>query len=499
MKVSQSDPRWAAVLAPYASALPPASVDKGRVIPALAALTRDGCVASVVRDGAQLAARIGRVVSATKGWPQPRIGKLDELAASASAIVPDSEVAATLAAGVSFGAAKIVGSVLDELDGALSAITGVPILGWIVALGRVVWQVVDAARARAPTIADAMAIGYDRDADSAAAQHVIDLCAEDDWSPIFMPPQGDFRRERLAYTASGYADGDAWGQISGIAFDSIGALPGVAEIAGYWQSPRHLIGSSRLAGRESIQSAATLLPSTTSLCNQIWCAAQAGGLGTTGRIDFRRIEDAWTDYAGALQQFAGATRGGGDPTKPQASPEHGWLADQIIRAFSWSIANQDPLYGIVRSKVPAQYRIGLLDRIVAWRCAQARFATLQAWQRTPSVAYVPENAPALADTTLREAWKRNRRQLLQRASRRRGLDVSLVPPGEYRQQLAALPIPPGVGETTIAVLPLGTFDAGPTGGGGKGKGKSRSSSTGALVAAGVGIGGVAAIAAMVKR
>ncbi len=465
MKVDEGDPRWAAVLGTYTSALPPASVSAGKMVPLLAQLSHEGCVAACIRDGAQLGARIGRVVASTAGWPEPRIAKLDLLARSASAIVPESQVAQALAAGVTFGATKIVGAALSELDAALSGITGIPILGWIVGIGRAVWQIVAAAKERAPQVADQQALAYERDADSSAAQHILDLAANADWTRIFLPPDGAWQRERLAYTTSGLADGDVWGQLSGLDPGGIGAVPGIAELAGYWQSPRNMPGSSRWADRLSIQSAATLLPSTTTLCGQLWCAAQAGGLATTGRIDFNRVADAWRDYTGELQQFAGATRGGGDPTQPQASERHGWLADQIVRAWSWDIAHQAPYYGLVRAKVPAKYRIGLLDKIIEWRCAQAKTATIKAWRMTCAAAYVDEDAPALADTMLRHAWKSNRRLMLQQPSRRVGLDLDLVPKGDYRNELATKPIPKGPGTSTGGAYLIGTFNA-PTGSGG---------------------------------
>ena len=486
MKVPASDARWSAVSSDYESSLPPASVQAGKVVPALAALTQDGCVSAIIRDGAQLGARIGRVVAATSGWPEQRIARLDALAAGASMIVPQGEVADAIRAGVSFGAQIVVGQALQVLDTALSSITGIPILGWIVGIGRVVWQIVDAARSHPPQVAAAMALGYDRDADSAAAQHILDLSANADWTPIFMPPKGAWGRVRIAYTASGYADGDAWGQLSGVSYGSIGALPGIAEIAGYWQSPRRLIGSSRRAGRESIQSAATLLPSTTSLCGQLWCAAQVGGLATTGRVDFAAVRSAWIEYAGALQQFAGATRGGGDATKPQASEAHGWLADQIVRAFSWRIAGMEPFYGLNPAKVPKEYRVGLLDKIVAWRCAQAMQATRTAWRTTPSVAYVPEGAPALNDPGLKLAWSHNRNQLLHIARRRIGLDLDLVPQGEYREALAKLPIPDGDAPSPGGAQLVGTALPG-------GGGSSDDSGGGAaLVLGGLALGGIAA-------
>lgn len=481
-KIPADDPRWVAVLGDYESALPPAGVSKGVLVPALAQLSRNGCVAAAIRDGAQLGARIGRIVAATSGWPQPRIAKLDALAHSASAIVPDSQVAAAIAAGVNFGAQKIVGLALSELDAALSAITGVPILGWIVGIGRAVWQIVDAARARAPDIADTQALAYDRDTDSQLARHILDMAADSDWSPIFMPPDGPWQRERLAYTTSGLADGDAWGQLSSLGLGGIGALPGVAELAGYWQSPRNMPGSSRWADRLSIQSGATLLPSTTTLCGQLWCAAQAGGIATTGRIDFARVANAWSDYAGALQQFAGATRGGGDATKPQASDRHGWLADQIVRGFSWNIAGTEPYYGLVPAKIPAKYRIGLLDKIVAWRCEQAKGATTKAWRMTPAAAYVPEDAPALADPFLKQSWERNRRQLLQQSMRRVGLDLDLVPKGEYRNELKTKPIPKGAGTSTGGAYLIGTFDA-PQGSSGNASSSGEGGGAAALLAA----------------
>ncbi len=482
MKIDPADARWAPVLAPYASALPPASVDKGRIVPALAALTQDGCVAAIVRDGAQLGARIGRVVAATSGWPAPKIAKLDALASSAAAIIPQGQIVDALRAGVSFGATIIVGEALKVMDAALATITGVPIVGWIFGIGRTVWTIVEQARARAPQIADRQALGYDRDADSAVAQHVLDLAANPDWTEIFMPPQGPFGHERLAYTISGVADGDAWGQLSGIGYGSFGALPGVAEIAGYWQSPRKLIGSSREAGRESLQSSATLLPSTTSLCGQLWCASQTGGLATTGRIDFNRVAAAWADYTLALQQFAGEQR------IQQKDP---WLEAQIIRSWSWSFANEAPRYGIVRSKVPSEFRVGLLDRIVAWRCGQARAATRTAWLLTPSAAYVPENAPALANPMLRAAWAKNRSALLVQPRRRIGLDLDLVPPGEYRDALASKPIPEGAGTSTGGASPLGTAEAPPP--------KNGSSGIGTVAAFGLGLGALAAGAAMMRR
>jgi len=112
---------------------------------------------------------------------------------------------------------------------------------------------------------------------------------------------------------------------------------------------------------------------------------------------------------------------------------------------------------------------------------------MKAWQKTPAAAYVDDDAPALADPMLRQSWKKNRRALLLQSTRRVGLDLELVPHGDYRNELAKKPIPSGAGSTTGGAILIGTFTA-PAGSANGASSSSSSSGEG-------GGGGVAMLAA----
>lgn len=412
-----NDPPFSGLPLRFDSALPPSGVLEGQISPLFASLREADLGALLIENGTSLAAQLSRQIAGGVGWPDSELDALGSLVSTAFERVAPADVAKVLAS-----AALVLPDALLEIQTAVTdTISGIPILGWIVKLGALVWRLVDAARARAPKIASAQALGYDRDDDSFASDGLIVRAGDRDWTALFLPPSGGFSDLPLAYTASGLADGFAWGQLA-VVSERMGLVPGVGQICGYWQSPRRLSGSSRDAGRESIVAGNELYPSATSFAALLWSNAQLAGGATLGAIDLDRVADAWREYGERLQAFASSTGG--------------WLGEQIRNGWRWyDPTSRQPYYGADPKDAPKKYRGEGLDDLIAWRVERARERVRRGLD-TISVAYLGPNTPALRDSALREVWEKRRQQLLTHDARRL-VDLALIPDADYRSALAA--------------------------------------------------------------
>jgi MYXO-CTERM domain-containing protein len=422
VKFEPNEPPFLGLPKNFDSVLPPSAVTNGAISPLFAMLGQSDLGALVVENTSTIAAQLGREVATSIGWPDTQIDELGGLVATAFDRIPAPEIAKVIAS----AAAQIPDALVDIQRAWTDTISGVPLLGWIVKLGLLVWDIVEVARTRAPKIASQVALGYDRDGDSFVTNQLMVRTQGADWTDLFLPPAGGFDVIDLAYTSSGLADGIAWGQVSGsgtISAERVGLLPGVGQIGGYWQTPRKLVGSSRDAGVESIVTGNRLYPSTTSFAALLWSASQRPGAPTVGAVDLAKVVDAWNEYGAQLEAFAAS--------------QSEWRRAQIRGGWRWfDEYTGAPYYGFKRDKAPAKFRdVWGLQGLIAWRVEVAR-EQIRKSLSTLSCAYMGPNTPALRDAGLRERWQLMRSKLLHHEARA-DVDLELVPDAEYRSALYA--------------------------------------------------------------
>jgi hypothetical protein len=428
-KITRNDPIFSGLPKDFESVLPPSGVLNGKLVsPLFASLEDANLAALVLENGNTVAAQLGREIAADVGWPTHQLEQLGSLVQTAFQNVP-----AQLIAKVIRTAGNLIPDALRDMEKAVAeTISGVPLLGWIVKLGLLVWDIVALARARVvPRNATAEALGYERDNDSFVTDTLLGGTSQRNWTNFFLPPKGSFKLVTLAYTNSGVEDGIGWGQI-GLSSDDIGLVPGVGQIVGYWQSPHDLPGSSRPAGAESIVAGNQLYPSATSLSALLWTNAQKPGSQTLGSIDLNAIVSAWQDYGDALEEFAAHlpyVQGHGTEW------EH-WLQSQIRTGWRWYDEYTGAgYYGVDPSDVPQQWRHPGLDSLVGWRVNRAKQAV---WKglATISCAYMGPSTPVLSDPDLRARWELMRVKLLAHPARAE-VDTALIPDAEYRSAMHA--------------------------------------------------------------
>lgn len=449
MRLARNDPPFLGLPVHFESTLPPSGVLEGRVSPLFASLGRADLGARVLENGNTIAAHLGREIATTVGWPDDELDGLGALVSTAFERVGAPSVEVVIET-----LGREIPEVLSTLERSVTeTISGVPLLGWLVRLGLLVWDVVSVAREKAPKIANAPALGYDQADDSFATDGLLARTAGNDWTALFLPPPGGFLTTDLAYTASGVADGFGWGQIGAVS-ERLGLVPGVGQIAGFWQSSRRMAGSSRDAGVESIVSGNRLYPSATSFAALTWANAQKPGAPTVGAIDLDKVADAWADYGERLASFADA--------------QSEWRAKQVRNGWRWTDEHTGAaLYGVARDDVPKPWRdVWGLEGLIGWRVGIAREHVRKSLA-TLSCAYMGPETPALRDAALRERWALMRERLL-RHEARADVDLELVPDAAYRSALAAARKGAGLRFTTPVVpkekpprMPVPTVDGSP--------------------------------------
>lgn len=399
----------------YSSRLPPPGVS-GNMNPLFAALTHADFGATHLDDAMRLGAMIDRSVAISTGWPAQEIEALGELIDAALSQVDPGKMGQALE---NLGE---LAALFGELQASLAnALAGVPILGWIVRVGMIVWDLVQLARLREPQMTGQHPLAYDKDADAYVADRILARAAGRDWTDMFSPQGAAFKLEDLAYTNAGAADGFAWGQLHQGDATQLGLVPGVGAIAGYWQSPRKAPGSTRDPNVVNVVANNQLLPSAVSLSGLLWTANQAPG-PMLARIDLHALAQRWDAYGTELQAFADSRDG---VVKKQINNGWRWL-DEHFGA---------PLYGVTKSDVPAEYRGWGLQNLIAWRLQLAQ-QRVRDNMNTIAVAYVPPDAPGLTDKATKSAWSESRWRLLAHDARRY-VDASIIPDNDYREAMIA--------------------------------------------------------------
>lgn len=407
----------------FDSYLPASGVVNGQIAPQFAAIARVDFGRMSLENGSQLCSRLAKGVAESAGWPESNLPALVELVGRSVATFPTDAVAELLdaaAAGV-----KLIPDALQALDEAASeAVTNIPILGWVAKLALGIWRLVEAVREKPPETTSVRALVYDRDADSDLCRAMLSDMAAIDWSRIFMPPSPGISNAKIAYSVLGIADGYAWGSLSAatpyganLEQPTRGAAPGVSAWAGYWQSPRKLLDSTRDAGLESIVGFDDLAPASTQLAGLAWMYLQRPGPRMCA-LEHAAVRDAWKEYGDAMRSAIKAAGG-----------EDEWLGRQMRR--SW------------RYWAPGQYEADPynphpgtdLDVVVAKKLENL-LARTRKLLNTYAVAYVPKDAPALKDPALRKQWADNRIRLLSHDAVH-DVDASLIPDPEYRSALVA--------------------------------------------------------------
>jgi hypothetical protein len=403
----------------FVSRLPPAALAGGELNPLFAGLSAADFGARHLDDATALGALVGRGVAVSTGWPQLVLPKLQTLAElAADALNPDA-IAKVLEAPAQLQA------VLGDVQKGIETLTGVPIVGLVLAVGGLVFDLVKIARARAPKVTNLRALGYDETIDTFVADSLVQRAKGTDWTPLFLPPAGNFAIAEIDYTRDGSPDGYAWGQIgpAGLMADSPGAYglcPGVAQIAGYWQSPWKTLGSTRDANIVDVVSSAKLVPSTTTLAGLLYTAAQSSS-PMLCRLDLMRLAAEWEAYGDALADFADSP-----------SIVGGHRSKQIKNGWRWS-SNGEGLYGVAPESVPAEYRGWGLQNLIAYRLTAAR-KVVRKNLRTIACAYVAPDAPGLSDPLAYDQWVDSRKKLLVHNARQY-VDATIIPDAAYRSAM----------------------------------------------------------------
>lgn len=433
-------PQIVTVPAKFQSALPSSFADDAAAAPLFRALTASTFGQKHIENGMVLAGHLGKSLATTIGWEGDELGTLEDLTNTVMSSLSKPQLEAIA---VMFDALRpTIGAALQPVVEIVSeAVTGVPIIGWIARLGFATWKNVKRALEAKPMTKN-VALGYNRDNDEDVTQLILDRIGDDDWSPIFAPPAGDFHWAVVAYTSSGEADGVSWGQLAsgqpgsdslaGIDTydDALGMLPGVGDIAGYWQTPRYIKGDKgKWAVREQIVSQGQLGPSATSLAGQLWANMQRPG-PQLGRVDLIALRDMWQDYGQKLISFAG-TAGG-----KSKSGRGEWLTEQIVRAWSWHYKGTN-YYDVSPSSVPKVFRQGhRLDDLISYKIDIAWKNAVQSMQ-THAAAYMTSSAPLLVnDAGLRELLAKQQNALVHGAPGVDAVDLSLVPDTDLRAAIA---------------------------------------------------------------
>ena len=424
-----NDPRFAG-LTDFASVLPSAVVANGTLVPQFAAIRKSEFGGLLVDNGRKLAAHVGRNNAVTFGWPEQLEPQLDALISEALRTLPPAATRFVLDVG-----ANILSKALQPvMDAVTDAITGIPILGWIAQAGLTVWRLVEEARRRAPTITGNRALAYDRDGDTDFCRRLLAEATDSDWTPLWLPPDGEWATVDLAFTSSGIADGKAWGQVTGAVEDveriKRGLVPGVSSIAGYWQTPRKMPGSSRPAGAESLVALTQTLPAANNLAALLWTNAQRPG-PQLGRIDYAKLRNAWHDYGDRAEAFV-------------AAEKNDWLREQKRLAWSWYGDFGWRPYGVGPQHVDKAFRNPALQYLANAKIDVAQTRALQSLQ-TFAAAYVTADAPLVRqDSGIKAAWQRTRQSLLTSHNVHR-VDVALVSDAAYRaavvQAQQTVPVP----------------------------------------------------------
>jgi hypothetical protein len=467
-----SNPAISIIPATFLSDLPPSTIGN-QFVPLFRSLSADGFGQAHISNGALLAGQLGRSLATTIGWEDNRIPSLANLADTVMTKLPPEALAAI---DVMFESLQpTISAALDPLvDAIADAISGIPIVGWIAQVGFMTWKVVQSALSYEWPVhrTGIVAVGYDKENDEYVSNRILDLAGGADWGHIFDPPDGDFRRQASAATSGGPADGMQWGQLEGKSDSPLGAMPGVGDFAGFWQSPKNKPGAtknkkdydypkSQWAGQAQIISLGRLLPSSTSLVGQLWANMQLP-TPALGRIDFVGLRQRWVDYGKRLIAFAEAHWDDGGAYDMWNRER--WATDQVRRSWSWY-----DVYGPPDS-VPANYRHWELDNLISYKIDQAWQNAVRSMQ-THAAAYLTDDSPLVRnDAGLKKLLDQMRLELVQGRPDVVLVDPTLIPKPDhgYRDaiitaqqkvkgglHLAATPLQPP--DPDLPALPDGGF------------------------------------------
>ena len=439
--LAPSNPAISIIPATFLSELPPSTIGN-KFVPLFRSLSADSFGQAHIANGALLAGQIGRSLATTIGWEDTRLPNLAHLADTVMTQLPPDALAAI---DVMFTSLQpTISAALDPLvDAIAEAVSGIPIVGWIAQVGFMTWKVVQSALSYEWPVhrTGVVAIGYDKDNDEYVSNRILDLAGTPDWGHIFDPPDGDFRRQASAATSGGPADGLQWGQLKANDDSPLGAMPGIGDFAGFWQSPKNKPGAkkksakdydfpkSAWADQDQIISLGRLLPSATSLVGQLWANMQLP-TPALGRVDFVGLQKRWTEYGKRLVAFAEAPYDDGGAFDTYSRGR--WATDQVRRSWSWYGVYGEP------GSVPQQYRHWQLENLISYKIYQAWVRAVQSMQ-THAAAYLTDKAPIVRnDPDLKKLLDKMRLELVQGRPDVVLVDPTLVPgPDGYREAIVA--------------------------------------------------------------
>ncbi len=318
----------------------------------------------------------------------------------------------------------------DALQGALSDI---PIFGWIVDIGTLVYRwikaVLDSRKSDEPAPKEALV--YDYAADSAIVRGMLGGVGDRNWTSYFMPPATD---PKFTVDTIRWVGGDPQGRR--ISFDPTqstgsGLLPGLADMIGDYQYPFKQGTSNRPAMPSiSLETWGKIFPSGVQFGVNAWEMVMKISPQVFA-VNPDKIVSGWTDWYQALNEFR---------------REHtGQLWEMITEAYSWGDykAKTSKYSGFDPKKMPGKYvQFGMpTNFLIEYIVEDLYKPRIRTALKTIMCAYVGPRAQAIRGSSSREELHREMRQLLLTHSAVHDVELDMIPDEDYRNDVFRAQLP----------------------------------------------------------
>ena len=420
--------------------------------------------------------------------------------------------------------------IIDLALRSLSVYERVPLLGIIIALGRYLVNLINWGVTTATDMqnqAEAASMTYSKGTDEAMVQSVLaHLSSQPDYTPLFVPFTAPAPIDPSDPRASGIdhlgtrPDGD--GVAHGVLFRVMGGdwgfgmHPGTTHIVRAWEYKTG--DSSKKSKRKSwsydkgyerardgeVWSFEQFHPSFQLCSIMLWQRLLKNSIEMFA-LDANYMAGAWDRYFGALEMYLTLPKDdmGSWNTPEFVRPMTQGALTYLLEPQEWGCEIQDGEWafngvpipfgyytdpatwteGIADTPAPREWRKGPSGPRLTARGVTRFIIDTQLRPRqynalnTLTCAYLDEGAPAFSDDQLLALWQQRRQQLLDHPARAL-VDLELVPPGGWKQQLESslAGIPPGQKMTAfvqIADAPAEPVTPGTPGAPARGTGKKK--------------------------
>lgn len=414
--------------------------------------------------------------------------------------IPNLSASSIIAAWKKGDVVGVTSEALLQINAALQTLSvfeSIPLIGMFIELGSnlikmVHWGVSDAADAFAQI--EAAAMSYNKDTDEVEVQVVLDFLKEEDYTPLFLPfvtpapiEPGDARSSGLDHlNIDPNSDGEGTSVIfrmqGGRIPNSTGFHPGTTHIVRAWQ---YFTGDqSKKSRREGwtysagynkaekgkVYSFEQFHPALQQCSMLLWQRMMKNSPEMFA-LDGQLMRREWSRYFSALEMYMTLKK---DKKGPFDTPEFvrpmtmgalrfllrpdqwgargefvrggvstGWKFNGVVIPDSYYTDPSTWTEGIANTPAPRQWRYGEPGPRLTARGVTEFLIDTQLLARqhnavdTLTCAYLTDDAPAFTSNPgLRNKWNANRGKLLVHNARSK-VDMALVPPSAWRNQLEA--------------------------------------------------------------